>query len=267
MEEEGEKMEREEEETHEQPSHDEVQELLLATDGDPTKLLKRYPYFDANERPPNNSFPYLFSACLRNLPAATRGLLALGADVQMRTLSSYGAFPLYYACNGLEESRAKLVSVLLTHSRDARETVNWGNNDDNTPLNRAILYGNIAVVRVLLAHCADLTLRYHERTPAQFAFGKGYMEIAELLEVAERAQAVLSIGEWRPHKQACFPITYREAMQTLVVLAKARDVDLTDSSNLVSHYPQACLDLLPEEVLQFLFALTTVAPVPGGWTL
>ena len=69
--------------------------------------------------------------------------------------------------------------------------------------------------------------------------------------------AMFIAGEWRPHLHYKFPLGYREAMRTLVVLAKARDVDPTDSSHLVSHYPQACLDLLPEEVLQFLFALVT----------
>jgi hypothetical protein len=91
-------------------------------------------------------------------------------------------------------------------------------------------------------------------------------EVAELLEEAERAHAVLHLGEWRPHKQACFPRGYRAAMRTLVVLAKARTPALDDASELHSHYPSACLDLLPEELLQYLFAYVTSAHVPDVWT-
>jgi len=81
--------------------------------------------------------------------------------------------------------------------------------------------------------------------------------------------AVLSLGEWRPRLHHRFPRRYRMAMRTLVILAKARAVE-NEAAAVVAlppaRYQQACLELLPEELLQYMYAFVTAAPVPDFWT-
>jgi hypothetical protein len=50
-------------------------------------------------------------------------------------------------------------------------------------------------------------------------------------------------------------------MRALVVLAKTYDLDASTKRYIVSKYPQACLHLLPEELLQYLFAYITSFPI------
>ena len=45
------------------------------------------------------------------------------------------------------------------------------------------------------------------------------------------------------------------------MLAKARDADASTERNIVAQYPQACVDLLPEEILQYLYAYVTSFPL------
>jgi len=80
--------------------------------------------------------------------------------------------------------------------------------------------------------------------------------------------SVLAVGEWRPHLQHLFPRRYRSALRTLAVLAKARVVATTVDvrARPPARYPQACLQLMPEEILQYMFTFVTAAPVPDGWT-
>jgi hypothetical protein len=97
------------------------------------------------------------------------------------------------------------------------------------------------------------------------------MKAKRKIATVKRARIVLKLG-WRPHRQADLTPLYRRAMRTLVVLAKARpkkerEIICTDNGCrvLLSRYPRACLELLPEELLQFLFVFVTAFPVPAAW--
>jgi len=171
-----------------QPSHAEVH-ALLADDGEPSALLHAFPHFDANATAPGlGGWPYLHWACLENRFATVRGLLACGASLPLQWMPG-GSFPLLFACIGGEESRAELMAWLLTEHADARETVNWSDRIGVTCLHRAAYHNNVALARVLLLHDADLTLECEGRTPAQHARQYGRIEVAEVLEAAERAHA------------------------------------------------------------------------------
>ncbi len=247
------------------PSYEDVVEpLLRAHDGDPSALLAAYPNFDV-EAVLEKLFelPYLHEACENNHFHAVRGLVQCGARLQR---VSWGALtPLYLACWG-PGGRADLVVWLLSH-KDARDTVNWVTSQGCTPLHEAAYRGSIALIRVLLKHGADLTLQNAEGdTPENAAWREGMKESALFLgEAAERAHAVLQLGEWRPHKQSRFPPGYRAAMRTLVVLAKARKPNVPLALD-CERYPHSCLSLLPEELLQYLFAYITTPHVPDVWT-
>ena len=167
-----------------------------------------------------------------------------------------------------------MVRVLLKHGADITQK----DVDGNTALHLASTYGYIAIARILLRHGANPSSKNNNgKTPAEQVHSlamctphqvvKNVMSVmVALLHTAERAQAVLVIGAWRPHLQPCFPHAYRAAMCTLVVLAKARTPAPEDASELHSHYSVACLDLLPEELLQYLFAYITTPHVSGAWT-
>ena len=117
---------------------------------------------------------------------------------------------------------------------------------------------------------------------AKYGKMREYPVIKELLLTADRAHAVLTLGEWRPRSHARFPFMYRRAMRTLLMLAKTRrltaqrggigiiTVTVTEcgreTRQVAMRYPCACLDRLPEELLQLLFAYITAADVPDVWT-
>ncbi len=169
-----------------------------------------------------------------------------------------------------------MIHVLLKHGADITQKDFAG----NTALHLATTRCGIAVARILLRHGANPTSKNNNgRTPTEQAHNLAeetphhhryftYRHLmVKLLQTAERAQAILVIGEWRPNRHARFPHAYRAAMRTLVVLAKARTPAPEDVAELHSHYPRACLDLLPEELLQYLFAYISVPHVPDCWTL
>jgi ankyrin repeat protein len=183
----------------------------------------------------------------------------------------FGTTALQIACGLTPDAKEKvtLVTWFLSEHADVRITLNWADVvGGHTALHCAASCNSNAVVRVLLAHGANPTLANKKgHTPARLArrYSRG-IGTAELLEKAERAHAVHALGEWRPRSHVRFPRGYRVAMRTLVVLAKARTPAPEDASELRSHYPRACLDLLPEELLQYLFAYITAPHVPDVWT-
>lgn len=97
------------------------------------------------------------------------------------------------------------------------------------------------------------------------------MEAKRKIAIVKRAREVLKLG-WRPHQHADLTPCYRAAMRTLVVLAKARPkkereiIRAEDGCRvLLARYPCACLELLPEELLQYIFVFITAFPVPAAW--
>jgi hypothetical protein len=57
----------------------------------------------------------------------------------------------------------------------------------------------------------------------------------------------------------------------MVIIAKAREGFVKNKQGkrvrTTSRYPQACLEILPEEVLQWIFVYIAATPVPDCWTV
>ena len=74
-----------------------------------------------------------------------------------------------------------------------------------------------------------------------------------------RGSPYYTTTEWRPREHSYLPREERDMLRCLLVLGKARTPAPDDASNLVSHYPQACLELLPEELQQYIYARVCAA--------
>jgi hypothetical protein len=75
---------------------------------------------------------------------------------------------------------------------------------------------------------------------------------------------VFDHGLWRPHRQHLFPVGLREATRTVCILARAADT-VDEHGVIASHYEAAYLHLLPEELIQEIYAYLTLAPVSTAW--
>jgi hypothetical protein len=250
--------------------------------GNVSAFLRLYPNFDPEAVPlPDLNQPtyaleasYLQRACRVNHINAVRGLLQCGAS--LLSTDCRGRFTLWHACIGMQESRVNMVLWLLAEYADARATVNWADDGGVTPLHNAVDFGSIGLILVLLRFGAGNSLgmlNSFGNSPIDAAENKVSKVALNILKAAQRTQAVLIVGEWRPRKHAQFPLKYRIAMRVLVVLARARTrkqrdliLDADGSPRILSRYPQSCLDLLPEELLQHLFAYVTATPLPLCWT-
>jgi hypothetical protein len=79
-----------------------------------------------------------------------------------------------------------------------------------------------------------------------------------------------SVGAWRPRKHIEYPKDLRARIRTVAILAKARTTNDARSKrhrrrmgdrSLTSTFAKACLELLPEELLQYVFVFITASPV------
>ncbi len=218
----------------------------------------------------------LTRACLNANLVAAQAAVAAGASLQKR--SAAGTTPLLWACHTerklisqrerktTQKKRAALVAWILSHS-DGRGTLNLATGAGQTPLIVALDSSTSdKIVHMLLCKGADPTLRDAGGRDAQhYAMTKRRLVCTILLVNGVREWPVTSVGEWRPHLQARFPRTYRRTMRTLLVLGKARDGEKSTEKMWHMRYPRASLCLLPEELLQYLFALITCAPLPIEW--
>jgi hypothetical protein len=138
------------------------------------------------------------------------------------------------------------------------------------------------LVRTLLCEGADLNLKHKGFTAAAFVrrlmsycnSQVGAYEclarILDLLEATRQARWTFYVlNEWRPKYHAEYPKQYRAAMRTLLMLAKTymsgSSCGKQPCKELVARFPQTCLALLPEELLQYLYALITVEPLVHYW--
>lgn len=214
----------------------------------------------------------LIDACWKGDLTAAKIAVTAGASLLRRTLSR--AAPLLWACDAsdtcgwrwLEEKRHKLIAWIISH-RDGRKTLDWGDDLGVTPLIMAIASGApFRTVDLLLREGADPTMcKVNGSDARSWAVAFDRRHINSLIAYRVLEWPVNSVGEWRPHLQSRFPRTYRRATRTLLILAKARDMEKSTEKMWYSCHPQACLGLLPEELLQYLFALLTCAPHEKGW--
>ncbi len=192
-----------------------VSPSLRKNDGDASELRRMYPNFDPDAVPDDTfGLSYLHFACLKNHFHAVRGLLQCGASLLQKDM--YGCTALFRTY-GIHEGRVDMVKWLLLEFSDARTTVNWADNRGWTPLHRAANEEATAIVRLLLAHGADHTLKNEGgETPAALARRYGRRETKVLKDLDD-----LTKQEWRPRSAQQFPPNYRAALRTIVVLAKA----------------------------------------------
>ncbi len=211
------------------PSYNEVVEPILREhDGDASELLRLYPNFDAEagtRSEDTRRLPYLHWACYKNHFHAVRGLVQCGACLLCKGKQKRTA--LLRVCYGEEESRAEIAAWLLSEHADARTAINWTTTSGYNSLYIAAIYGNTMVVRVLLRYGADPTLanKYGNTPAAAAARNHKYPKLASILVAAQRARhRVQQLGEWRPRNHAQYSGGFRDAMTSLVILAKARIV-------------------------------------------
>ena len=203
--------------------HSVVEPMLREHEGNAIELRRLYPNFDP-ETVTTGGLPYLHLACRKNHFQVVRGLLECGAS--LRRKSGRGSTALYYACHGNQESRADMIMWLLSEHADARSTVNWADDNGWTGLHLAAAVRATAIVRVLLAYGADITLKStHGETPSEVARRYGNIETTEVLVKAKRCLKQIETGEWRPWNHVNLPRLYQNAMYTLVILAKAIVID------------------------------------------
>ena len=248
-----------------------VQKLLDNGDGDTEQLFEIFPNFDPNGVDEDARYwrVLMHTACRESNTSAMKTLLACGAIV-------------YFFCHGLlriacyrdcnssgkkvsKEEHIEFVSTLLTLSTSVREHLRF----DFGVLFGAVLQKDSALVRLLLHHGAPIQVKEGNLALLEHARTVGTCEIVELIEVTLRSRwasaMLLQRGEWRPHSHYRFPKCFRVACQTMAVLAKAHKTREKNARFFESTYPQACLDLLPEELLQFVFAYITTEVVPDVW--
>lgn len=208
--------------------YDVIEPLLRAHGGDASALLQAYPNFDAEgDSLHTYGVPYLHHACFRNHFHAVRGLLQGGACLLRKAEKCNGKTSLAFACSGDEESRVDMVQWLLSEHANARTTVNWTDTSGRTALWWGVYHGSTAIVKVLLFYGAIsglINVKAGGYIPGVILRVPEYHAvIAPILKAAKLAHAqVRTLVEWRPWKQAEYARGYRGAIQSLVVLAKAR---------------------------------------------
>jgi ankyrin repeat protein len=144
-----------------------------------------FPYYDPRSRK-YFAFPDSGNGVKEDSVEIVKLLAAAGADVNIRPelpisdeKSKKGAYPLQIA---VMKDWVEMARVLL--SAGAQPIIN--EKDDiwhYTPLHHAVEQGNKALVALLLAHGADVTIKNDPgKTPLAIAVEKGYMDIAVLLQ-------------------------------------------------------------------------------------
>ena len=204
-----------------QPSFKIVKELLEENCGDTTGLLWRYPCFNPDKNTPAGLIPYLHRACSFDSLLLVKGLLAVGADPQLR--DDLGYPPIFYASARLPGSSPNIMLWLLTNSVKARSTVTWTTDSGWGPLYITARSGNAAMARIILKYGADPRAhRLEGLLPSELARRSGNYVVAKTFEAAE---TMIDLGEWRPWNHDQYPSTYRQAMRTLLLIAKVHSSD------------------------------------------
>ncbi len=145
-----------------------------------------------------------------------RSLINLGTNIGTKT--SHGSTPLHFASR---YGHVDIVKLLIDSGADiqSRDNSNW------TSLHYASCCEHIDIVKLLIdsgPSCmaapvvrpgADIEAKdNHGRTPKQITNNK------DIIAVFECYEHMIQLKEWRPWNHSKYPIKYRQAMQTLVLL-------------------------------------------------
>ena len=129
--------------------------------------------------------------------------------------------------------------------------------DKRSLLSNAVCRGKLGLARVLLKLGADDTppiRRFARPNMWNYGFTGGVGNF-----VGDRRAFLKQHAQWRPLNHYKLPAVIRGEMYSLIIMAKARTVDANDASVYISHFPQTCLDRLPEEILQWLLVFVCAA--------
>ncbi len=111
-----------------------------------------------------DGFTPLHIAAFAHNAAATRALLAAGADVNALATASFA--PVTSLGTAATFGAVEIAEILLEHGADTEKT----SDDRHTPLHSAAANGNAELVRLLLDHGADRTATLDDgRIPAELA--------------------------------------------------------------------------------------------------
>ncbi len=158
----------------------------------------------------------LTAACEGDLDEVKR-LVDTGADINAASI--YGETPLYIAAYF---GYLPMVRYLVGQGAD----INAANKDGEAPLQGAVHWDHLDVVRYLVEHGDKVNVANKGgEAPAQGTVHWGHQEIVEYLNKVvlrqEEMEALNRIdGEWRLRNHSTLPPAYRDAMTTLVILAK-----------------------------------------------
>ncbi|RHZ60006.1 uncharacterized protein CDV56_107268 [Aspergillus thermomutatus] len=134
----------------------------------------------------------LHAAALCQDDVVARRLIELGADVN--AVDGDGASPLHYAAWNPTATPA-VVRLLLEHSSKTETEDNW----HGRPLHRAVGFGNIETIKLLLAYGADVAARgFSDKIPLHNAAERGLYESVVLLVEGGSDVNARTVTGWRP---------------------------------------------------------------------
>jgi hypothetical protein len=219
----------------------------------------------------------------------TKMMLDHVKDFKWRNVRRHRETILITLCDGFAAKRSELVRYFLSTYPSALATLDWQDDMGFTALHHAAATAlhSTAVVCALLRFDANAGLRNNRDAIARNVLKPNMSSVCRaslyaILENAGNAYNILPRSGWRPRLQRRLPRPYRDATVTLVILAKCHRVRFHQESTRTYfedrievvrrttlernvRYPQTCLELLPEELLQYLFVWITSVPVPPCW--
>ena len=147
----------------------------------------------------------LHCACSTGYEAIVRYLLEKGSDPNI--MDRFDNTSLHYAS---WSGYIKIVELLLKRGIN----INVQDETGNTALHDATVRGHPMVVQMLLYYGADPMIKNKSRPGTIACQLARTSEIRWIFELHK-------LNEWRPWNHTDYPLSYRQAMRTLVLLAKS----------------------------------------------
>lgn len=222
--------------------------------------------------PTQKNLPLMTSAgfaCSSHDPARLMAVIERdGCECLLQRSATSGGTALHEAC-GMSTKRHdvinavdRLVAIILSNAV-GRTTVNQKDVFGRTPLflvAQSARHPNARQTRamlLLLQHGAQPgcnSLRYTTVDRPGSALLRLYRRMQSFFNATDCESA----SGWRPHLNCMLPRVFRDALRAIVILRKARRRG-------GSAFPDACLCILPEELMQYLFLFITCRPLENAW--